>query len=76
MGCLVIIVTIFPVTPRLVNGGVRGQQRVPARFFQCADGVAGSELLFRQSNQGLDHRVIIPFGCFGPQKIPFSGSSS
>jgi hypothetical protein len=30
----------------------------------------------RQSNQGLDHLVCIPFGCFGPQKIPTSGSSS
>jgi hypothetical protein len=31
---------------------------------------------FRQPNHGLDQRVIIPFGCLGPQKIPFSGSSS
>jgi len=27
----------------------------------------------RQSNQGLDQRVISPFGCFGPQKIPATG---
>jgi len=24
----------------------------------------------RQSNQGRDQPVIIPFGCLGPQKIP------
>jgi len=30
---------------------------------------------FRQSSQGRDHRVIIPFGCFGPQKIPASGGA-
>ena len=24
----------------------------------------------RQSNQGLDQRVIIPFGCFGPRRFP------
>jgi hypothetical protein len=40
------------------------------------DPVKREQCPLRQSNQARDQRVCIPFGCFGPPKIPESGSFS